>query len=221
MDVIEAMLERRSIRSFTSNPVPKGTVLKVLEAATRAPSSSNTQSWEIFVAGGKVLENIRQAYVDRLEKKIAGKSEVAGTSRDKLPSGMLERINHQRMERAKAEGIDPAVANSLNSERGARLFGAPIILVLCMNRVMSLFSTYDLGLLTENILLAAQNFGLGSIIASAIVTHPDVLRKELGIPDDLLIVEGIALGYADKEARVNTFRSPRRPIQEVVTFKGL
>ncbi|MFC1987124.1 nitroreductase [Chloroflexota bacterium] len=221
MDVIEAILERRSIRSFISDPVPKKTLLKILEVATRAPSSSNTQSWEIFVAGGKVLENIRQAYVGRLEKSIEGKSEIAGTGRDKLPSRMLEGINQLRVERAKAEGLDPAAGNSLNSERGTRFFGAPIVLVLCMNRIMSLFSTYDLGLLTENILLAAQNFDLGSIIAGAIVRHPDILRKELGIPDELLIVEGIALGSPDKQARVNTFRSSRRPIQEVVTFKGL
>ncbi len=223
MDVIEAMLERRSIRSFTSDLVPKETLRKILEAATHAPSSSNTQPWEIFVVGGRVLEKIRQSYSDRFKKDVPGKSEVRGTGQEQLPAAMLERMTQFRAERSKLEGLDPQSPEGvrLSTERGARFFGAPVVVILCMNRTLSIFSTYDLGLLTQNILLAAQSFGIGSIIAGATVSHPDILRKELAIPDDLLIVEGIALGYPDKQSIINTYRSSRRPIQEVVTFKGL
>ncbi len=223
MDVIEAILERRSIRSFTSDPLPKETLRKIMEAATHAPSSSNTQPWEIFVVGGRVLGRIRQAYSDRFKKDVPGKSEVRGAGREQLSAAMLERITQMRAERSKLEGLDPQSPEGvrLNTERGARFFGAPVVVILCMNRTLSIFSTYDLGLLTQNILLAAQNFGVGSIIAGAIVSHPDILRKELAIPDDLLIVEGIALGYPDKQSIINTYRSSRRPIQEVVTFNGL
>jgi nitroreductase len=223
MDVIKAITERRSIRSFTSKPVPKETLLKILDVATRAPSSSNTQAWEIFVVGGSVLERIRQAYLDRFKNNLPGSPEVRGTGREQLPPLFIERMNQFRAERFKHEGLDPQGQEGvrLSAERGSRFFGAPVILILCMNRNLSIFSTYDIGLLSQNILLAAEDAGIGSIIAGAIVSYPDILRKEVGIPDDLMIVEGIALGYPDKQSIVNTFHSSRRPLQEVVTFKGL
>jgi len=54
-----------------------------------------------------------------------------------------------------------------------------------------------------------------------LVAHPDLIRKELKIPDDLSIIIGIALGYADTEHPQNQYRTPRRPVQEAVTFKGI
>lgn len=219
MEVIDAIMQRKSIHSFTNKQVTKETLTKLLEIATRAPSGGNTQPWQIFVAGGQVIEKISQTYIDRVAKNIPGTPEVRGPGRDKLPPEVLARTNDMRTKRAQTEGLEVNAGTDINWERGDRMYGAPIILILCQNRVFSL--TYDIGLLTENICLAAEHFGLGTIIAGHIVRFPDVLRQELGIPDDQVIVAGICLGYPDKQAKVNTFVSPRRPLSEVVTFKGL
>ena len=61
---------------------------------------------------------------------------------------------------------------------------------------------------------------LGSIPAYVLASYPDLIRAELKIPDDLSIIIGIALGYSDAQHPQNKFRSPRRPIQEAVRFKG-
>ena len=85
-------------------------------------------------------------------------------------------------------------------------------------------SVVGLGTAQRNIsaalVVAAQNFGVGSIVAMGLVAHPDILHKELEIPDSLQIVIGVALGYQDEQSVINSYRSSRRPIQEVVTFKG-
>ena len=70
-------------------------------------------------------------------------------------------------------------------------------------------------------MLAARHFGLDSAPAVTLVAHPDLIRKELNIPDGLMIIIGIALGYGDDEDPQNKFRSPRRSVQEAVTFKGI
>jgi hypothetical protein len=44
--------------------------------------------------------------------------------------------------------------------------------------------------------------------------------KELDIPDELMVVIGIAIGYEDVENPQNKFRTTRRSVQEAVTFKG-
>jgi len=90
--------------------------------------------------------------------------------------------------------------------------------VICMDKELS--SHFDLGLLVQTICLAAQDFGVESLIASSFVSQPDILRKELEIPENLNIVIGIGLGYANPNSIINTYRSPRRPIQEVVRYKG-
>jgi nitroreductase len=223
MDVIKAMLARHSVRDFNPDPVAKETILKVLEAATRCPSGGNSQPWEIFVAGGEVLAKIRQAYFDRFEKNVPGKPESASAPPNQWPPAMRERMDKQRTERWKLEGIDPQDTDAIRASmaRGAKLFGAPVLAVLCMERAMATSSAFDIGLLTQSILLAAQNFGLGSLVATGLVTHPDILRKELAIPDNLQIVTGVALGYTNTKSIITTYRSSRRPIQEVVTFKGL
>ncbi|MDD5703615.1 MAG: hypothetical protein PHU23_16400, partial [Dehalococcoidales bacterium] len=64
-------------------------------------------------------------------------------------------------------------------------------------------------------------YGLGTIPALTFVGYPDIIRQELEIPQELLIVFGVALGYEDMASPINNYRSSRRPIEEVVTFKGL
>ena len=72
MDVIEAILTRHSVRDFSSKPVAKETVMKILEAATRSPSSGNGQPWEVFVASGATIEKIRQIYQERAQGGAGG-----------------------------------------------------------------------------------------------------------------------------------------------------
>jgi nitroreductase len=100
----------------------------------------------------------------------------------------------------------------------SRLFGAQVLAIICMDKALS--SYLDLGMLVQTICLAAQNFGVDSLIASAFVSQPDILHKELEIPESLNIVIGVGLGYPDPESIINTYHSPRRPIQEVVRFKS-
>ncbi|OGO24293.1 MAG: hypothetical protein A2144_10215 [Chloroflexi bacterium RBG_16_50_9] len=223
MDVIEAILARHSVRDFKSDPVKKETILKILEAAGRSPSSGNSQPWHIFVAGGKVMEKIRQSYLERFEKDVPGKPEMASTPPNQWPPALLARMEKQRDERNKLLGINiqDKAAMRANMAKGNKFFGAPVLLVLCMDRGLSEFSAYDLGLLSQTIMLAAQNFGLGSIVARGFINHPDILREELAIPDNVQIVIGIAIGYKDDKSIINTYRSSRRPVQEMATFKGL
>jgi nitroreductase len=49
MDVLEALLTRRSIRRYKKDPVPQEVLQKVLEAGRWAPSASNSQPWDFIV----------------------------------------------------------------------------------------------------------------------------------------------------------------------------
>ena len=65
MDVIEAIKTRKSIRGYKPDPVPKEVLREILEIATRAPSTLNTQPWEFTVIAGEVMEEIKQANMEK------------------------------------------------------------------------------------------------------------------------------------------------------------
>jgi len=222
MDVIEAILSRYSARSFKADSVPKEIITKILDAATHSPSSGNSQPWEIFVAGGAVAARIRQSYLERFNQDVQAKPEMAGIPLDQWPQAMQDRMKTITSERIKLLGLNTQDQADMKTYRefNGGIFKAPVLVILCMDRVLSTWSAFDFGLLSQTIMLAALSYGVDSIVAQAFSSHPDILRKELGIPDHLKIVIGIGLGYADPEHIINTYRSPRRPITEVVTFKG-
>jgi nitroreductase len=116
-------------------------------------------------------------------------------------------------------GLDPADPDSgkLFQEWGARLFSVPVMAILCQDKMLT--NNLDMGLFIQTLCLAAQGYGVESFIAGAFITHQDVLRRELDIPEDLDIITGVGLGYPNPDNRINTYRAPRRPVEEVVRYK--
>jgi nitroreductase len=223
MDVIKAINERYSARDFKSETVSRETLVKILEASLRSPSSGNGQPWQIFVAGGAVATKITQAYLDRFAKDAPNKPEMSGLAPNQSPQALQDRMKKITGDRQKLLGLDPQDPVAMKSYReiGGRLFRAPVIVILCMDKTLSTWSVLDIGLISQTIMLAARGYGVDSIMAGAFVSQPDILRQELSIPDDLKIVTGIGLGYQNPESIINTYRSPRRSLQEAVTFKGI
>lgn len=221
METIKAILARSSIRDFSSQKIPKETIMNILETATRSPSGGNAQPWEVFVATGATLERIRSAYQERAAKSPAapaGPPRGAGGPPPQ-PAYIQERMALIRTERLKLLGLDPAdpASGKIFQEWGARLFGTQVLVIVCMDKALT--NNLDIGLFIQTVCLAAQGHGVESFIAGSLCSQQDVLRKELEIPDSLNIVTGIALGYANPDAIINTYRSPRRPINEVVRYK--
>lgn len=59
VDAIEAILSRRSIRRYTSQPVPEAAVRRLLEAAMSAPSAGNEQPWQfVVITDRRILDEI-------------------------------------------------------------------------------------------------------------------------------------------------------------------
>jgi nitroreductase len=69
-------------------------------------------------------------------------------------------------------------------------------------------------------MLLAPSYGLGTIALAQAMTYPEVIRKALGIPDSLVVVLGIAIGYPDLDKPVNKWQSPREPMNKVVKWYG-
>jgi len=223
VDVIKAIIERYSVRDFKSDSISKETLEKILEAALQSPSAGNSQPWQIFVAGGAVMEKIKQVYFDRFEREVPNKPEMPGLPMPQWPQAQQDRMKKIISDRQKLLGVNPQNSAELKKYReiSGRMFHAPVLVVICMDKALSTFSAFDLGMVSQTILLAARGYGIDSIVSASLVSQPDILRQELAIPDNLVVVIGIALGYQNPAHIINTYRTTRRPLHEVVTFKGI
>jgi len=221
MEVLDALNNRYTCRAFKNVPVEKDTVVEILEHATRSPSWANTQPWEIFVAGGEVLERIRNLYLENFNLEKPAEPELPLVT--DWPDKYEERIKELGIERYKHLEIkrDDDVARKESWKRNFQFFGAPTVIYICMEHTLSEWSIFDLGSLSQSIMLAAQGLGIDSAPAVNLVVYPDIIRNELNIPDELSIVFGIAIGYGDSVSPQNTYRTPRRPLKDTAHFSGL
>jgi len=218
--VKSALQDRRTIRAFRPDPVGRDTVMKVLEPALAAPSWANTQPWEIFAAAGAPLERIRQGYAAMLRKGVRRNPDIAMPA--EWPDACRTRMDALKAGRsaAMAEACpDPGAIPDL-MQMNYRFFDAPVVVYLCMDRCLTPWSMFDLGALSQSIMLSAQEQGLGSAVAITLAAHPDIIRRELAIPDHLAVIIGIALGFPNPDSPQNRFRSTRRSAAEVVRMAG-
>jgi len=220
MDCIEAIYGRRSVRDFISTVVPRETLIKILDAATRSPSGGNGQPWEVFVATGTTLETIRSQYRERFLGGNVNQAGPAGPPPSQAPH-IQERHKTMQREQMQLLGLDPndpGAMAKVTAEWRSRLFGVSALVIICIDKDLS--PGMDIGMFIQTLCLAAKNYDVDSIIAGMFLRAMDVLRKELEIPDDLKAVMGVGLGYANPESIINTYRSSRRPIGEVVRYKS-
>ena len=212
MNVTQALYERRSVRAFLPTAVEKEKLTAIFEAAARTPSWANSQPWEVFVATGETLQKIKEAYQKNYDSGTVPSPETARPTewtqaairrRTQLHPGMVRDCG----DAAKNFGL-------LNKT----MFDAPVVAFICMDKLLSQWSLYDIGAYSQSLMLAAIEHGLGTIPAITLTHFPEILHRELGIPENLQVTIGIAIGYIDDGNAINNFKSARDPVSQTVRF---
>jgi nitroreductase len=188
MDVFEAIATTRAMRRLdATRPVSDADVLKVVEAATKAPTGGNSQPvrWMVVRDPDKRrrLGEIYQACWAPVHDLYA----------------------------AQADG-SPAVARMLRSadHLGEHMGDAPVILLPCSRGQVgqaeaSVFPA------VQNLFLAARALGLGTTLTTVHRLQEGEVRAVLGIPDDVTTWAMIPMGYPTGRWG----EAPRRPVAEV------
>ncbi|MBL7119344.1 MAG: nitroreductase [Dehalococcoidia bacterium] len=225
MDIVEAINQRKSIRAFKPDPVPKGILKEIMELALRAPSWANTQPWQFAVVGGKKLEDIRQAFLEKAGDEA--NPDLAGPREFPEPYGSRPLALGMKIAEVTQVRREDSGMRRWWQTQGLRLYGAPAAIYVYTDRSfcfqrdsLNVWPIFDCGLVAENIMLLAAKYGLGTVPQMQAVHYPDVLRELLGIPDSKLIVLGIAIGYPDWDDPMNQFRSDRETLDNVAKWYG-
>jgi nitroreductase len=212
MTVREALSARHSFRAFLPKPVEEEKLRSILAAAQRSPSWANSQPWEIFVVSGAALEKIREGFAQKREEKAPPAPETEFPREWSEDAKRRQRQLGPDMERDCGEAVRDF------GKQNQTFFGAPALIYVCVDKILSHWSLYDAGSWSQSFLLAAIEEGIGGIQAAQTVLYPDVIRSAANIPDNLKITIGIAIGYMDRDHRINNFTSSRDPLETVVRW---
>jgi len=218
-DVFEAARTRRSIRAYKPDPVPAEIVREIVALGRQAPSGSNIQPWRVHVLTGATLKRVGTAiqqaflagdpgkrdydyYTDPIEEPYLARRRQCGWG---LYGTLgIGRGDHEKSKAYRARNYD--------------FFGAPVGLVYTIDRKLERGSWLDYGMFLQTIMLAARARGLHTCPEAAIASYPDIVRRELGITTDWIVICGMAMGYADPGDVINTWQPPRIEVDDYAVF---
>jgi len=221
MEILEAIQNRKSIRDFKPDPVPRELLEKILKLALRAPSGVNKQPWELAILTGPVLDKVKEK---NAEQFLAGqKGHGSFGSRIDRESVYRERQVELAIELFRLMGIAREDKEKRNewTARGFNYFNAPAAIILLADESLPLQRVLlDLGALMQTICLTALAYDLGTCIEGQGVMFQDILREFGEIPENKQIVTAIAIGYPNWSFPANEIETPRENLENISFWRG-
>jgi nitroreductase len=216
MRVSEAVNQRRSIRAFLDKPVESQILEELLIKAARAPSGGNVQPWRVYVVNGPAMARFRD-FRDSRKSPEAAAYEI-------YPQGLTEPYRSSRFK----VGEDMySLLGIPREDRGARIrrlmenynfFGAPAAIFCFVDKQMGPPQWSDLGMFLQTFMLLATEAGLDTCAQEAWAARPDTVAEFVGAPPEQMLFCGVAIGFQDPAAPVNSLVSEREPLNGFATF---
>ncbi len=219
MDVITALAQRRSTRAFLDKTVEPEKIDTILDAARHAPSGVNTQPWQVAVVTGNTKLTLQSRIEQAFRAGDKGKAdyqyypnewrEPYASRRKECGLLMYKTLGITRED--KERQVDQWAANY-------RAFDAPVLLLFFIDAVMQTGSYIDYGMFLQSVMLAAVDHGLSTCPQASLADYPDIIKDELDYPKDTILLCGMALGYGDNDALVNSYRTSREEVSSFTRY---
>jgi len=216
MNVTEAVYSRTSIRSFLEDPVSDELLKILLEKASRAASGGNLQPWKIFIVNNSAMKDFLEFQEGWTEPEVPAYEiyppklkEPYRTSRFELGEQMYELLGIGR------ENKEARIAQVMEN---FRFFGAPCAFFCFIDRQMGPPQWSDLGMFLQTFMLLAKEAGLDTCAQEAWSMKHDSVSKFVKAEESDILFCGMAIGYGDDTAAVNSLKSERRPLNEWAKF---
>lgn len=217
-----AITSRHSIRAFLPDPVPRQMLEDILRVASRAPSGTNIQPWNVHVLTGAAKQNLSARILEAFNDPA-----VAATHSDEYPyypaewrSPFVDRRRKMGWDMYGLLGIEKGDKQRMHEQHGRnfKFFDAPVGLIFTIDRVMRQGSWLDYGTFLQNIMIAARARGLHTCPQVAFMQFHKIILEFLGVPPEQMLVCGMSLGYADPDASVNNLITEREPVSSFAKF---
>lgn len=219
MNVHDALAARKSVRAFLDNPLSRDVVSRVLDSARNSPSGVNTQPWQVAAVMGEKKEALQ-----KMIEEAFNRGEKPQMDYQYYPLKWFEPYKTRRFQC----GLQLYAALEIKREEkerrreqwiaNYRAFDAPVMLYFFMDPGMETGSYMDYGMFLQSVMLAAVEEGLATCPQAALGEYPKIVKDVLGYPEDSILICGMALGYEDTTAKVNSYRTTREPVDTFTKF---
>ena len=224
--VDQAIESRQSTRDFLPTPVARETIEHLLQLAARAPSGTNTQPWKVYVLQGASRDALVEkvcAAGDAIRANpalAADYKEAYDYYPEKWVSPFIDRRRENGWGLYGLLGITKGDKDKMHvqQQRNFRFFDAPVGLMFTLDKVMGRGSLVDYGMFMQNLMVAARGHGLSTCPQAAWNGFAKIILPHIGAGPDEMLVCGMSLGYPNESALVNTFRTPRVPVDDFTTW---
>ena len=224
--VDQAITSRMSVRAFLPEAVPRETLMHVLDVASRAPSGVNTQPWKVYVLQGAtrdaLVSKVCAAHdAVRADPSLAAHyQEAYAYYPEKWVSPYIERRRENGWGLYGLLGIGKGDKDKMHAQhqRNYHFFDAPVGLMFTIDRVLGRGSLLDYGMFLQSIMVAARGHGLHTCPQAAWNGFAKIILPHIGAGEEEMLVCGMALGYADPSALVNSFHTPRESASQFTHF---
>jgi nitroreductase len=217
--VLDALLaQRHSCRAFLPRPVERDTIEAILRTAQRAASWCNSQAWQVSITSGEATERLRSKLVEAQRSGQRGGSDFPFPA--EYTGVYLERRRECGFQLYAAVGVERGDKEGYARQtlENFRLFGAPHVAVLTSDPGLGVYGAVDVGGYVQVLLLAMQAHGVAAIAQAALANHSELVKRELDIPQERLMVCAVSFGYEDTAHPANSYRTSRAGIERVARF---
>ncbi len=220
MKVSDAILSRHSMRVFDDRPVPRELLEKMIDVSRYAASNGNLQPWKLYVTSGAARKRLSAAIIAAIKSGDAGPgaeydvyprefTPIYDQRRKKVGKDLYTLIN---VPRGDVEGMQRQFLKNFD------FFGAPTGMILTVERRMGNGQWIDSGIFLGCLMLMARELGLHTCPQAAFSRYQHVVRRELAIPEDEVVICGLAVGYADFADVPNNLVTDRAAVEDFTVF---
>jgi nitroreductase len=220
MSLETAVMSRRSVRGFQNKEVPQDLLNKVFDIARWAPSGTNIQPWQSYVASGATRDALREQMMAAVKNGFPPNQDYK-ESQKTLGQVWKNRRRECAAVLYRAMNISWEDKKSRNAAafRNFELFDAPHVAFICMDESFGLGRAWDVGMYAQTLMLAMTANGLASCAQGTMAHHPELVRKAFDLGPEMKVLFGLSFGYEDTTMKVNSAHTQRAALEDTVTFK--
>jgi acyl-CoA synthetase (AMP-forming)/AMP-acid ligase II/nitroreductase len=211
---------RRTVRAYLDKQIPQALLEQILRMSQRAPSGGNLQPCKIHV----LTEEIKTRLADAVTHDYWDRDVKAEDQYPYYPTDWQEPYNERR--KAVAEQLYASLdigrrdvsKKKTQQAENYNFFGAPVGIILTIEKNLSEGSWIDLGIYLGHLILVAEAAGLATAAQASFISYHKTIRQIIDIDDNHLVMCGLSLGYADETHPINQFETPRQTLAENVVW---
>jgi nitroreductase len=225
MELIDALKQRTSTRAFSTRPVAKQDVARIIEAGVLAPTKGNCQIWEFVAVTGSRKQELDKELLNLVRTDLIPSMQVSDPVKGEKSDAVKTAERRSSRNKAEISAILKPLGQEFSTfmiEGTFTFFSAPVAILVWVDVAFSkdLPHILSVGGAVQNMLLKATEIGLGTCWIGGVWRYEKTITATLGLPPGKKLLSSVALGYPDENSPICAYKASRDPWPDFVRWIG-